>query len=257
MNDIEFRRDSIMRYLQDNKMATVKELMELVHFSEATIKRDLILLEKDGLIRRTRGGAVKVDAEKIDVPYLMKLSQGANDDEKYKLARVASELIRDDMVIFIDSSTTCLHLVNLLNKFKGIKVVTNGLLSAVMLAESTTARVSVLGGKIVNKRATINGSKTFEDILTYNADIAFISCRGINLRDGATEIYEGEAAVKHAFRRQSTKVALLVSESKFNNTYMFNSSKLNEIDYLITDKMFNEEELNILENNNIELLTVK
>lgn len=55
MNDIEFRRDSIMRYLQDNKMATVKELMELVHFSEATIKRDLILLEKDGLIRRTRG----------------------------------------------------------------------------------------------------------------------------------------------------------------------------------------------------------
>lgn len=132
--------------------------------------------------------------------------------------------------MFIDSSTTCLHLIQFLSHFKGIRAITNGLMSAVTLADHTSARVSVLAGNIVNKRATINGSKTYHDILTYNADIAFISCTGLDFKNSTTDVHEAQAAVKHAFRRRSENVVLLATQDKFNSTYMYNSMNLSDID---------------------------
>lgn len=58
----------------------------------------------------------------------------------------------------------------------------------------------------------MNGAKAYNDALTYNADIAFVSCRGIDYDKGATETHEGEALIKQAFRRQSSSLVLLVTE---------------------------------------------
>ncbi|MGM0240284.1 DeoR/GlpR family DNA-binding transcription regulator [Enterococcus sp. AZ103] len=236
MNPLESRQNEIINFLKINQFASIHELKELVNYSEATIKRDLVDLENDGLIRRTRGGAMIIDNEKIDVPYLMKIAQLDEDKNKKYVAELAEGLIKDDMILFIDSSTTCLHLVNLLAKFDGLRIITNGLLTAVMLSEFTNAQISVLGGSIVPKRATINGSKAFADVLNYNVDIAFVSCRGFSLDYGATETSEGEALIKKAFRKQAQKVAVLVTHDKFDSKYMYQSMDLSEIDYLISDK---------------------
>ncbi len=89
-------------------------------------------------------------------------------------------------------------MVKNLSKFEGLKIITNGVITAALLSEFTNAQVSILGGEIVPKRATINGSKAFNDILTYNADIAFVGCRGLDFEHGTTETHEGEALIKKA-----------------------------------------------------------
>lgn len=143
LNEVENRQQEIVNYLKNNQFARVTDLIELVNYSEATIKRDLVCLEKSGLIRRVRGGAMLVDNRKIDVPYLMKITKLEEETEKRKIADTASSLIRDDMVLFLDSSTTSLHLVRNLARFDGLQIITNGIVTAAMLSEYTTAKVCI------------------------------------------------------------------------------------------------------------------
>lgn len=243
LSTVEVRQKDIMNYLKRHQFASVSDLMELVNYSEATIKRDLVELEKSGLIRRTRGGAMLVDNQKIDIPYLMKVTQLDEDHKKQYVADIAETLIKDDMVIFIDSSTTSLHLVRGLTKFEGLQIITNGLLTAAMLSDFTDAHVSVLGGSIVHKRATINGSKAYNDALSYNADIAFIGCRGLDFENGVTETNEGEALMKKAFRKQAKQLVVLATEDKIHQKFMHQGVTCHEIDFIVTNKRLEERDL--------------
>ncbi|MGL9800704.1 DeoR family transcriptional regulator [Enterococcus sp. DIV1317a] len=242
-----------MNYLKNNQFARVTDLIELVNYSEATIKRDLVCLEKSGLIRRVRGGAMLVDNRKIDVPYLMKITK-LEETEKRKIADTASSLIRDDMILFLDSSTTSLHLVRNLARFDGLQIITNGIVTAAMLSEYTTAKVSVLGGAIVPKRATINGSKAYNVALSYYADLAIMSCRGLDFSQGVTETHEGEAMVKKAFRKQSDRLAVLVTQQKIAHKFMHQSIAFHEIDYLVTSKELTKEQYAKVKEHHIECL---
>ncbi|NTK01917.1 DeoR/GlpR transcriptional regulator [Enterococcus faecium] len=251
LNEVENRQQEIVNYLKNNQFARVTDLIELVNYSEATIKRDLVFLEKSGLIRRVRGGAMLIDNRKIDVPYLMKITKL---EEERKIADTASSLIRDDMVLFLDSSTTSLHLVRNLARFDGLQIITNGIVTAAMLSEYTTAKVSVLGGAIVPKRATINGSKAYNDALSYYADLAIMSCRGLDFSQGVTETHEGEAMVKKAFRKQSDRLAVLVTQQKIAHKFMHQAIAFHEIDYLVTSKELTKEQYAKVKEHHIECL---
>ncbi|MGX7173783.1 DeoR/GlpR family DNA-binding transcription regulator [Enterococcus ratti] len=233
----------MVNHLKINQFAKMVELIDLVNYSESTIKRDLIALEKSGLIRRVRGGAMLVDNQKIDVPYIMKITHLDEETEKHYIAGVASTLIKDDMVLFLDSSTTSLHLVCCLGKFEGLQVITNGVITAAMLSEFTTAKVSIVGGTIVQKRATINGAKAYNDILTYAADLAIISCRGFDFNQGVTETHEGEALVKRAFRKQTNRLMVLATQEKLEKHFIYQAIANHEIDYLVTSKKLSNEQL--------------
>lgn len=242
LNNQQERQNQIIQLLKEKKYVTTYELVQFLHFSESTIKRDLINLEKDGLIRRTRGGAIIIDNNKIDIPYLMKLTNINNDKVKQHLGSICEQLIQDDMVLFIDSSSTCLHLINILSKFKGLKIITNGLVTASVISEYIDADVIIIGGKIVKKRWTINGSSAIFDIEKYNADLAFISCRGYSIDNGATETTEGEAYIKQAFRRQAKEVVLVFDETKYNKNFMYQSLSNKDIDYVVTNASFDQDE---------------
>nr|WP_263314190.1 DeoR/GlpR family DNA-binding transcription regulator [Mammaliicoccus sp. Marseille-Q6498] len=251
---IEERQQIIINHLKIVQFARIQDLIELVKYSEATVKRDLIELEKKGLVRRTRGGAMIIDNQKIDLPYLMKIINFNEQDNKHKLAEKAKDLINDDMIIFLDSSTTTLHLIKMLSKFEGLQIITNGVLTASLLSEFTDAQVNILGGTVVKKRNTINGSKAFNDALTYNADISFVSCRGFDLETGATETTEGEALIKQAFRKNSKHLVLIVTEEKYHNKYVHKSLSLRDIDTLVTDYNLTQDLIESLDKNNIKCI---
>ncbi|WP_400246072.1 DeoR/GlpR family DNA-binding transcription regulator [Niallia sp. JL1B1071] len=248
------RQDKIVNHLKLESFMKTIDLAGLLNYSEATIKRDLIELENQGLIRRTRGGAVIIDRQKIDIPYLMKVDKFNDDKEKERMAKLAKELLHNDMNLFIDSSSTALHLVHQLNKFEGLQVITNGVITASLLSEYTSAKVNILGGSIVPKRFTVNGSKAYHDALTYNVDLAFVSCRGFDFTVGATELTEGEALIKQSFRKRSKEVVLMVTHEKLNQKYLHQSLNCSDIDYMILDKPLSKIELEHLQKHKISVL---
>ena len=243
LSDVEERQQTIVNHLKINQFARITELIDLVNYSEATVKRDLVVLEQSGLIRRVRGGAMLVDNQKIDVPYMMKITHLEEESEKRYIADIAANLIKDEMVLFLDSSTTSLHLVRNLGRFEGLQIITNGVITAAMLSEFTSAKVSIVGGKIVQKRATINGAKAYNDILTYAADLAIISCRGFDFNQGVTETHEGEALVKRAFRKQANHLMVLATQDKLEQRFIHQAIASHEIDYLVTSQKLTNEQL--------------
>ncbi|MCI1880730.1 MAG: DeoR/GlpR transcriptional regulator [Sporolactobacillus sp.] len=198
-----------------------------------------------------------VDKRKIDIPYLLKMDRFNENKNKIVLAKLANELLQDDKVIFIDSSSTALYLIDFLRNYKGLQIITNGLMTASLLSEYTDFPINVIGGLIVPKRFTINGSKAMSDIATYNADLAFVSCLGYDFIHGATETTEGEAYVKRAFRKQAQKIILLFTADKFNQTYMYQSLNNQQIDYIVTDYQFSENDLNLMCDYNIKVLATE
>ena len=257
LSPLEERREQIVKYLARFQFSTVSELASHVGYSVPTVKRDLVALEHRGLVRRTRGGAVPVASERVDVPYFMKLASTGIERDKDLLAGVAQHLIHDDMTIVLDSSTTCLHLIKYLARFEGLHVITNGVVTASLLSERTNAEIVILGGAVSPHHQTVNGAKTYNDMLGYSADLAILSCRGFDVRGGASELSEGEAMLKQAIRRQSIEVALLATASKVGKRYMYQSLRCTDIDCLITDADLNDDDHALLEGNNIEVLKAK
>lgn len=82
------RQLKIVNRLKVEQFMRIIDLVELVNYSEATVKRDLVELEKEGLVRRTRGGAMIIDNKKIDLPYLMKMNERSNETSKIRIADI-------------------------------------------------------------------------------------------------------------------------------------------------------------------------
>lgn len=251
---LEERRDQIVKRLTMVQFASVGELARQLGYSVATIKRDLLELERRGLVRRTRGGAIPIAQDRLDVPYFMKLSGTGTERGKNNLAGIARHLLHDDMTIVVDSSTTCLHLIPQLARFRGIQVITNGVVTAAMLSEQTNAEVCILGGVVSLHHQTINGAKAYNDMLTYAVDLALLSCRGFDVRGGASETKEGEALMKQAMRRQAAEVALLVTAEKWGERFVYQSLRCTDIDYLVTDAELDEDDIANLDASNIEVM---
>lgn len=227
------RKAQIMTYLEEHKFATLGELVEFLHYSDATVKRDLAEMDNDEQIRRTRGGAMLIDSEKVDVAYLTKVGNYVNDEEKKEIAAKAVEFIEDDMTVFIDSSSTALHLIPHLKKFHGLRVVTNSVLTATLLSEHTTVEVSIIGGMVTNKKFTVNSVTALDQLRMYHFDISFISCRGYDSDKGATENSEGEAIFKRVLTTCTDKIVLMALAEKRGKVYFYQSLKPDEIDVVV------------------------
>ncbi len=227
------RKQKIMMYLNETKFASLGELVEFLHYSDATVKRDLIELENEEQIRRTRGGAMLIDSEKVDAAYLTKVWNYVNDEEKRRIAERAVTYIEDDMTIFVDSSSTALHLIPYLKKIHGLRVVTNSVLTAALLSEHTAAEVTIVGGTVTNKKLTVNSVTAVNQLRTYHFDLALLSCRGYDEEKGATENTEGEAVFKQVLKDCTEKIILMVLESKRNKVYFYKSLLPEDIDIVI------------------------
>lgn len=114
------RHREIMRIIEKQGRATVKELSERLFVCEMTIRRDLAELEKCGLAERFRGGAACVIK---NGSYPIKIRRHFLEAEKKELALRASVYIEDNSFVFIDSSSVCAYLVPHIGKKKECKTV--------------------------------------------------------------------------------------------------------------------------------------
>lgn len=227
------RQSKLIELLKVNHFLTTNQLSENLSISESTINRDLTELSIKNVIKKVHGGAILIDTNKIDVDYLIKLENNIGEQNKIDLANVAKQYISNNLTLFIDSSSTCLHLIPLLNEFYDLRIVTNGVLTATLLSQYTDHEVNILGGRVNQKKFTINSGPSFEQLFDYHFDCSFISCRGFNENDGLTENSEGEARIKRGLIPISEKIIALVTEEKIETTCFYQSLKIDELTTII------------------------
>lgn len=211
----EERQNRIVELVNENGSVLVKELSEQFEVTEDSIRKDLTLLQKKGLLKKTYGGAVRVRVNEHD--YYVSQRKGKNQSEKKKIAQKALELIENGDVIFLDISTVGLELANLLVQSSlSITVVTN--MIDIMLTFKADSRIKVIfvGGMFSDGRDGFVGAFTNQEIKKFRFDKAFMGVVGVNLENGAVTTYQAEdATTKAAVMESSSQSYMLLETRKF------------------------------------------
>lgn len=229
------RLEAIQKLLSEKKSASVRDLAQRLYVSDSTVRRDLNVLERQGLVRRIFGGVVLIEHDQRNVPFFSRTM--ANDVVNDGIALKALEHIRNGQSLMLDASTTVSALIPHLKRFKDLTIITNA--SAPMAGlQELDARVYVIGGLMPRHSLGYVGYLAEDMVRNFNADILFFTCGGIAPDGRVTSLLEEEAGVQRAMLRHAKKRILLCDREKFGRECLYNLTTLDEIDTLISDVPF-------------------
>ena len=222
--------------VRETGSVTVAGLEKDLGISAATARRDLAILERQGKVKRTHGGAVPPGLTQHEDSFQQRLGEAV--EQKKRLARAAATLLEDDETVFIDSSTTAYYAARrILAGTSGVTCLTN--LVPVMDLFSTAADPSGasmvgLGGIFRALTLSFVGPCTIHTIESYLADRAFISVKGITPDGYLTDINPLEAEVKRAMIRHAERPVLLVDGRKFTQRGFSVIAHVSEVSLVVT-----------------------
>lgn len=228
----EERYDRILSILDEEKYISAQKLSEKLFVSLPTIRRDLAELDRRNQIIRSHGGAKMVEPEHIVTP--LNFRKTVNSFQKRMLCQSAANLVNDNEIIFIDSSTTTLQMADFLGEKKNITVITNGISLATLLVQKGI-KTYCTGGEIFQNSLAHFGSFAEDFIRRFNIDTMFFSCHGVNDNGMLTDPSLPETQIRKVAINQSKKTVFLCDKSKFSLSTPYNLMPIQEIDYVITD----------------------
>ena len=170
------RRKQIAGFLSQNGEADVETLAKITGASDATIRRDLLELEKAGIILRTYGGA-KIASEESLVARTFGQRDQLQGAAKQAIAAAAAKLVKPGMTVVIDSGTTCRKLASLLADRAPLQVLTSALAVVEALGEVKDIQIIVCGG--IFRLANLDFVGSMTDFSNFHADYAFLGCDSI------------------------------------------------------------------------------
>ena len=251
------RRSQIEQMIQKNKSVLVLELAKKFDVTTETIRGDLEKLERQGVLIRTYGGATLVE-DSNDADLSTHERDTVNFEGKQKIGKKAAEMIKDGETIFLDASTSCLHLARNIKDKRSVTVITNAERVVAELCQYDNIKVISTGGRLINKNLSYEG-RMVEDTIRkyYYANKFFFSCAGITLSRGLTERSEAEAEIKKAMMDCSDSSIFLCDHKKLGRLGVPVLTNLSEIDCMITDINLDEEWKSALAKNDVRLISVE
>ena len=229
----EERQHAIAHVIGARGRASVQELADELDVTKATVRRDLSGLESRGLLRRTHGGAVRIER----VSYLTPVTNRAGrfDEEKAAIAQAVIPRLPDHSTVGIDAGTTTIKLAEAIPRDRRLTVVTYSLLVATTLASHPHVRVHFLGGEVLeNSRATI-GPWALDMAERITLDAMYVSVDGIDVEFGLTTHNVHEAAVKAALMKSARRSIVVADHSKFGRAEFGRIAPIDRADEIITD----------------------
>jgi DeoR/GlpR family transcriptional regulator of sugar metabolism len=233
----EIRQARLVETARRRGFLLVTDIATELGVSEMTIRRDLVELERNGLLSRTHGGAVVVGG---DGPAIIDREEPAFDarlrqnlEAKQRIAARALEEIADRKVIALDVGTTTHVLAQTLADHAGLKCFTSSLRIAGLLS-GAGRDVYVPGGQVRGEEMSICGAEALEQFERYWFDLAFIGVSGLTA-DGIFDYSLEDSELKRVFLRRSARRVLLCDGSKFNRMSLVRIADFRAVDLLITD----------------------
>lgn len=241
---MEERRSEILRELDRKGKVRVADLSKEFGCSEVTIRNDIKAMDIEGLLKRTHGGAVKIETESSSVRYSAE-SIYRNVVQKKQIAKAAYECLEDRDTIIIDDASTSFYLAQEIKNHpeKRIAVVTNSLISGNELAGVGHVELFMIGGYVTGHLAATMGDVAIQNMEKFHVDKAFIGVHSINFNVGLTSIATPQMEVKKAIMKAAERVYVLADSSKFGGGYLSVICPTNEVYKIITDDGVSKENI--------------
>ncbi len=246
------RRNAILAKLSIEGKVVVSDLAAEYEVTEETIRRDLDKLDREGLARKTYGGAVKNENFNIDLPFQVR--KQSNVESKQKIAAAIGSKIKDGDYIMLDSSTTALYVIKNILDRKKITLITNSIEILIELCNKPDWTIISTGGTIKEGALSLVGYQAERMVESYHVDLAICSCKGLDTETGVTDSNERDAHIKKAFFASAKKKILAADSSKFNKTSFVKICDIKDVDVIVTNEEPGENWKNIIEQQGVELV---
>ena len=234
------RRQSIVELLRRQPGCGVKEMATTLGVSEGTVRNDLNALENEGVLKRFHGGAVLLGQRSFqNTSFANRHREHAL--EKEVIGHCASLLVSDGDSILLDASSTVYYLALALEARQGLRVVTNGLDVARLLAKNPANTVILIGGILNQDGSSLTGLFSEQAMHELHLQKAFISCSGFSVERGMTEVHLEEAQLKRKALESARQVFALVDSSKLGHEDLTIFVRPLQITHLFTDKGITDE----------------
>jgi DeoR/GlpR family transcriptional regulator of sugar metabolism len=234
------RQSLILQAIRSDGSARVSDLTQRLGVSDMTIRRDLEVLAREGLIEKVHGGAVLPGSPASHEPgFEAKLV--LERPEKTAIARTAAGLVRPGTAIALAGGTTTFALAQCLLDVPGLTIVTNSLRVTSLFSGTrgldSTADSVVLTGGVRTPSDALVGPVADLTIRSLHFDLLFLGCFGIDSEAGLTTPNLAEAETNRAFIRVARRVVVLADHTKWGLVSLSTFASLADVDVLITDDM--------------------
>ncbi len=247
------RHRIILSEVNQRSVVSINELKLLLGSSEATVRRDIVRLDKSGMLRRIRGGAEPLTPPMVGSllgkPYVF--NETVNIDKKIAIGKLASLMCEDGDSIIINGGTTTFQMVaNLVQQ--SLNVLTNSWTIADYLHNNSKHTVTLPGGTLYREQNII--LSPFHDGVSshFLARLMFIGAQGVNSRG----LLESDPLILQAEQKlmsQAEKIIVVVDSSKFQVRNSLILCSLDQVDTLITDSGINDESRQMLKDSGVNL----
>lgn len=250
------RRDEIARLVEEDERVSVGELTDRFHVTDASIRRDLMILEDAGRLRRVHGGAVtRLDSRARGI-YATK--QRDHREQKARIGAAAAGLIRAGDVVFFDSGTTvaqvAAHVPIALRRASAITIVTHSLPVVDEIGDWESPHLICLGGLYLPDYQALVGPQTVAALRDLSADVVFLGCDGLSADAGLTTPHMLVAEVGATMAGRSRRVVAVADSSKLGRQGFTPIVPLAAIQVLITDDAADPAQVERLRRRGIEVI---
>jgi DeoR family transcriptional regulator, fructose operon transcriptional repressor len=245
------RRERIQEYLAIHKIARMDELYAMLDTSEATVRRDLEWLERQGIVERTHGGAILSQRLVFEPEYMLRAQK--HPEEKRLIGKIAAALIEDNDVVFINSGTTTTQVIRNIRGNAGITVFSNNIYAALEMSNGGF-EYYLIGGEFQHQSNSVAGRFAMDNLRQVYANKAILGVDGVSLLHGCTVPSNAEAeVVKQMIERTRGEIIVVADSSKWGVVSNFQIATIDEIDGLIVDGDFDATAIDTLEAYSIKI----
>jgi DeoR family fructose operon transcriptional repressor len=234
----EKRHTRILELIKHEKLVTIQELSKQLGVSYMTITRDLEELEMSGAIQRIRGGAMSKKDEVETHNLILQLYDPKQDPayaKKVSIGRyAATHLVEDGDYITIEAGTTASSMVPYL-KQSNLTVLTNGLLTSMMIFPSIRKVIAMCSGGILIETGAFTGPQAEDFFAKFRVKRAFLGAKGLTIEDGFTDPSPLYIRLKNVMKQNTQQVILLVDSSKIGVRSLIQVVALDEVSVIVTD----------------------
>jgi DeoR family transcriptional regulator, aga operon transcriptional repressor len=224
------RQASILEILARDGFADVGNLTRLLGCSEATVRRDLVRLQRAGYLRQTHGGAISNNVREL--PFRAKL--GTMAEAKQRIAQAAAGSVGEGQAIGFTGGTTMQQVARKLASRTDLTVVTNALTVAMELAASDT-RVIIIGGELRRQTYELVGPFSEPVAAQIHLDLMFVGVDGLSLDGGLTTRNPMEAGINRMLIDCSSEVTVVTDHTKLGRDAFAQIAPFGVVSTLITD----------------------
>jgi len=226
------RHQVILEQIRTRGRILVADIARDLNVTEVTVRRDLSYLEKNGLLKKTYGGAVLGASEmNLSVRY----RQTRNLAAKRTIGQLAAEMIQDDSNVYLEAGSTCYEIIPYLTEKKHLTIIVNSLHLMARLHEQVQHNIIILGGQYRQERMDMIGPAAEQAVSQLSGFTAFTGADDISLDSGISGADVATVSFTKMVLRRASKIIFVGDRSKFNNPALYKIADLADLDMIITN----------------------